>query len=91
MGQYEYSPRARLVIGALLGVGGLIMTVAGLRQLLLVAHALQSSEMAGVLIGCLILFAGVSIATPPAAATCQRLFGALAITSIALLLSLIHI
>jgi hypothetical protein len=85
MGQYEYSPRARLVIGAALGVSGLIMTVAGFRQLLLVAHPLQSSEMAGVLMGLLILFAGVSICMPPVAGVRQYLFGALAITCMALL------
>ena len=85
MGQYEYSPRVRLVIGAALGVGGLIMTVAGFRQLLLVAHPLQSSEMAGVLMGFLILFAGVSISMPPVVGVRQYLFGALAITCMALL------
>jgi len=85
MGQYQYSPRVRLVIGAVLGVGGLIMTVAGFRQLLLVAHPLQSSEMAGVLMGFLILFAGVSISMPPVVGVRQYLFGALAITCMALL------
>jgi hypothetical protein len=85
MGQYEYSPRVRGVIGAVLGVGGLVMTVAGIRQLLLVAHPLQSSEMAGVLMGFLILFAGVSISLPPVAGVRQYLFGALAITCMALL------
>jgi hypothetical protein len=85
VGQYEYSPRARLVIGAALGVGGLIMTVAGLRQLLLVVHPLQSSEMAGVLMGLLILFAGVSISLPPVGGVRQYLFGALAVTCMALL------
>jgi hypothetical protein len=83
--QYEYSPRTRLVIGAALGVGGLLMTVAGLRRLLLVAHPLQSSEMAGVLMGLLILFAGVSISMPPVGDVRQYLFGALAITCMALL------
>lgn len=82
---YEYSPRVRLVIGAALAVGGLIMTVAGLRQLLSVAHPLQSSEMAGVLMGFLILFVGVSISMPPVAGVRQYLFGALAITCMALL------
>jgi len=85
MGQYEYSPRVRLVIGAALGVGGLVMTVAGFRQLLFVAHPLQSSEVAGVLMGLLILFAGVSISMPPIAGVRQYLFGALAITCMALL------
>jgi len=85
VGQYEYSPRVRLVIGAALGVGGLIMTVAGLRQLLLVVHPLQSSEMAGVLMGLLILFAGVSISLPPVGGVRQYLFGALAVTCMALL------
>jgi len=85
MGQYEYSPRVRLVIGAALAIGGLIMSVAGLRQLLLVAHPLQSSEMAGVLMGLLVLFAGVSISMPPVAGVRQYLFGALAITCMALL------
>jgi hypothetical protein len=85
MGQYEYSPRARLVIGAALGVGGVVMSIAGYRQLLLAAHPLQSSEMAGALIGLLILFSGVSIAMPPGAGVRQYLFGALAITCMALL------
>jgi len=85
MGQYEYSPRVRRVIGAALGVGGLVMTVAGFRQLLFVAHPLQSSEVAGVLMGLLILFAGVSISMPPIAGVRQYLFGALAITCMALL------
>jgi hypothetical protein len=85
MGQYEYSPRVRLVIGAALGVGGLLMAVAGFRQLLLVANPLQSSEMAGVLMGFLILFTGVSISMPPVAGVRQYLFGALAITCMALL------
>jgi hypothetical protein len=85
VGQYEYSPRVRLVIGAALGVGGLITTVAGLRQLLVVVHPLQSSEMAGVLMGLLILFSGVSIAMPPVGGIRQYLFGALAITCMALL------
>jgi hypothetical protein len=85
VGQYEYSPRVRLVIGAALGVGGLIMTVAGLRQLLLVVHPLQSSEMAGVLMGLLILFAGVSISLPPVGGARQYIFGALAVTCMALL------
>jgi hypothetical protein len=85
LGQYEYSPRVRLVIGAVLGVGGLIMTVAGFRQLLLVIHPLQSSEMAGVLMGLLILFAGVSISMPPVSGVRQYVFGALAITCMALL------
>ena len=85
MGQYEYSPRVRRVIGATLGVGGLVMTVAGFRQLLFVAHPLQSSEVAGVLMGLLILFAGVSISMPPIAGVRQYLFGALAITCMALL------
>lgn len=85
MGQYQYPPRVRLAIGAVLAVGGLIMTVAGFRQLLLVAHPLQSSEMAGVLMGFLILFAGVSISLPPVAGVRQYLFGALAITCMALL------
>jgi hypothetical protein len=75
----------RLVIGAALGVGGLVMTVAGFRQLLFVAHPLQSSEVAGVLMGLLILFAGVSISMPPIAGVRQYLFGALAITCMALL------
>jgi len=83
--QYQYSPRVRLVIGAALSVCGLIMTVAGFRQLLLVAHPLQSSEMAGVLMGFLILFVGVSISMPPVAGVRQYLFGALAITCMALL------
>jgi hypothetical protein len=85
MGQYEYSARVRLVVGATLGIGGLIMTVAGFRQLLLVAHPLQSSEMAGALMGLLILFAGVSISMPPVAGVRQYLFGALAITCMAVL------
>jgi hypothetical protein len=85
VGQYEYSARARLLIGATLGIGGLIMTIAGFRQLLLVAQPLQSSEMAGVLIGLLIMFAGVSISMPPVAGVRQYLFGALAITCMALL------
>jgi hypothetical protein len=85
MGQYEYSPRARLVIGAALGIAGLIMIVAGLRQLLLAANPLQSSEMGGVLMGFLMLFAGVSISMPPGAGVRQYVFGALAITCMALL------
>jgi hypothetical protein len=85
VGQYEYSPRVRLVIGAALGVGGLIMTVAALRQLLLVIHPLQSSEMAGVLMGLLILFAGVSISMQTVGGVRNYLFGALAITCMALL------
>ena len=56
MSQYEYSPGVRLIIGAVLAVGGLIMTVAGFRQLLLVEHPLQSSQMAGALMGILVLF-----------------------------------
>jgi hypothetical protein len=85
MGQYEYSPRVRLAIGGALGVGGLIMAVAGFRQLLLVAHPLQSSEMAGALMGLLILFSGASISMPPVAGVRQYVFGALAVTCMALL------
>ena len=85
MGQYEYSPRVRLVVGVILAVCGLIMTIAGCRQVLAAAHPLQSSEMAGVLMGVLILFAGISITMPPVAGFRQYLFGALAITCMALL------
>jgi hypothetical protein len=85
MGQYQYSPRARLVIGALLAVGGLLMTVAALRTLLFVANPLADSNMAGLLMGLLILFAALSICQPPVGGVRQYLFGALAITCFALL------
>jgi hypothetical protein len=85
MGQYELSPRVRLAIGVALGVGGLVMTVAGIRQLLLSANPLQSPEMAGVLMGLVVLFSGVSIALPPVASVQRYVFGALVITCMALL------
>jgi hypothetical protein len=85
MGQYQYSARARLVIGVLLAVGGLLMTVAACRTLLLVASPLTDSNMAGLLMGFLILFAGLSICQPPVVGVRQYLFGALAITFFALL------
>lgn len=85
MGQYEYSPRARLVIGAILAAAGLVTTVAVSRTLLAVANPLTDSNMAGLLMGLLILFAGLSIAQPPGVGVRQYLFGALAVTSLALL------
>jgi hypothetical protein len=85
MDQYQYSPRARVVIGALLAVGGVLVTVAACRTLLLVANPLTDSNMAGLLMGLLILFAGVSICQPPGVGVRQYLCGALAITCFALL------
>ena len=85
MGQYEYSSRARLVIGALLAVCGLLMTAAVFRTLLSVANPLADPNMAGLLMGLLILFAGLSICQPPVGGVRQYLFGALALTCFALL------
>jgi prepilin signal peptidase PulO-like enzyme (type II secretory pathway) len=85
VGQYEYSPRARLIIGTLLGAGGLAMAVAVFRTLLTVANPLQDQSMAGFLMGLLLLFAGISIAQPPGVGFRQYLCGALAITVFALL------
>jgi hypothetical protein len=85
VGQYEYSSRARLVIGALLAVCGLLMTAAVFRTLLSVASPLADPNMAGLLMGLLVLFAGLSICQPPVAGVRQYLFGALAITCFAVL------
>ncbi len=63
----------------------MIMTVSGIRQLWVVAQPFQSPEMAGGLMGLLILFSGVSICMPPMSGVRQYLFGALAITCMALL------
>lgn len=85
MGQYEYSPRARLIIGTILGAGGLTMAVAVFRTLLTVANPLQDQSMAGFLMGLLLLFVGISIAQPPGVGFRQYLCGALAVTVFALL------
>jgi hypothetical protein len=61
------------------------MTVAACRTLLLVANPLVDSNMAGLLMGLLIVFAGLSICQPPVVGVRQYLFGALAITCFALL------
>jgi prepilin signal peptidase PulO-like enzyme (type II secretory pathway) len=85
MGQVEYSPRAHLIIGTLLGAGGLTMAVAVFRTLLTVANPLQDQSMAGFLMGLLLLFAGISIAQPPGVGFRQYLCGALVVTVFALL------
>jgi hypothetical protein len=85
LSQYQYSQRARLIIGALLGLAGLVVTIAGVRQLLMAAHPLQSPEMAGVLMGLLLLSSGISVSMPPEGARGQYLSAAFAITCMALL------
>jgi hypothetical protein len=56
MQQKQVSPGVRLVIGLLLGIGGLILTVAQVQFDLKAANPWQSTEMAGVLMGLCVMF-----------------------------------
>jgi hypothetical protein len=85
MDQNEVSPRVRITVGTALGIGGLAVTIAGLRNLLTAASPLQDGATPATLIGLCFLFCGVTIFLPPVVGFRQRLFQALAITCMALL------
>jgi hypothetical protein len=79
------SPGFRMALGAILGVAGVSLVIVSFRHLLLVTNALQDQSMLGTLLGVCLVFFGVTILLPQEVSVRQRLFQALAVTSMALM------
>jgi hypothetical protein len=81
----DASPGFRLALGTILSLAGLACAIAGIRSLQHAAHPVQDDAMCQFLLGFCILCCGATIFGGAVPSVRQRLYGALAITSMALL------